>query len=244
MKRMVFGPGLALCLNLFITGASFATPVTYYFGGVVTSASDICGGGCDPALLGPGSTAVGTHFSGQYMFDTALSAIFANATEAHYASALGDAAYNFSVTLGGVNFSSSGIYLEVSQNAANPHYQAQRYSDGTDGKAGGQPLAFLNAGFILQFGAFPWGDGTINIPSTPPLLSQFADKPFFLEAYSSHDPNGLDVGRQYRGYVDYLSDSPAPVAVPGPVVGAGLPGLLLAGGGLLAWWRRKRKAAA
>jgi len=109
---------------------------------------------------------------------------------------------------------------------------------------------------------YPPLSGQLGVETNPNPGSSFAGKnTFYFPGFTSGPATTTGYAFDLGSFLEYVLDlnidpnatdyivgwelsSPVgPVGVPGPVAGAGLPGIVFATGGLLAWWRRKRTGA-
>jgi phospholipase/lecithinase/hemolysin len=146
-----------------------------------------------------------------------------------------------SLTADGVNFIWSDVQALVKQVELNP--TAYGFTAAT--VLPGVPGPTTGSACVTEAGPGPttgWGQWCVNSASPSATYSYLRSPNGEQTSFFSDDQHFSAAGQLIEANYDFSLLNPSPV--PGPIVGAGLPGLIFAGGGMLGWWRRKRKAVA
>jgi hypothetical protein len=113
--------------------------------------------------------------------------------------------------------------------------QADRYITGWQ-------LGIYNSSNVLVAGLVTATDNTgpppDNIAQNVTILTVLGPGSYYAEFTGTGGATA-----SFTGSLDTFSPTGGNQGVPGPIAGAGLPGLIMGAGGFLAFWRRRRQAA-
>ena len=187
--------------------------------GTISNGIDVVG------VFGPSNTSLtGDAYTATYVFNTSVGRLIQNPASGE-------------IILGGTAFSALSPIVSA---VLNINGLSVSFSGDYEGV-----LQAFNNNFVAGVQELSGNDVSTNVQTSLSSLPMTFD-PFSYDVINGETQNGQFYYNGSRG--SFITENitltnGAPAAVPGPIVGAGLPGLILAGGGLLGWWRRRKKIA-